>query len=137
MGAARNKVSIVIIGVLAAFVLALFCQPLAADCVSVLTNGWGSRRYLTAAAGGDRVVLVSREDADFRLTLGTADGRRTGTRRVTLPVSAAGGLLFLGRRRRGGPSPAASEASPGVYRRGLRPRAPVLIDGAYPAPNPG
>ena len=89
MGAARNKVSIVIIGVLAAFVLALFCQPLAADCVSVLTNGWGSRRYLTAAAGGDRVVLVSREDADFRLTLGTADGRRTGTRRVTLPVSAA------------------------------------------------
>ena len=90
MGAARNKVSFVIIGVLAAFVLALFCQPLAADCVSVLANGWGSRRYLTAAAGGDRVVLVSREDADFRLTLGTADGRRTGTRHVTLPVSAAG-----------------------------------------------
>lgn len=89
MGAARNKLSFLMIGVLAAFAVVLACQPLIADCLSVLANGWGERRYLTAAAGGDTVALVSREDTSFRLTLGSLDGQRTSERTVTLPVSAA------------------------------------------------
>ena len=107
MGAARNKISFIIIGVLAAFVLALFFQPLAADCVSVLANGWGTKRYLAAAAGGESVVAVSREDEAFRVTTGTLDGRRTDERTVHLPVStetctvaglypAADGAVWLG-----------------------------------------
>lgn len=88
MGAARNKISFIIIGVLAAFVLALFFQPLAADCVSVLANGWGTKRYLAAAAGGESVAAVSREDEAFRVTTGTLDGRRTDEWTVHLPVSA-------------------------------------------------
>ena len=54
MGAARNKISFIIIGILTAFVLALFFQPLAADRLSVLVNGWGTERYLAASAGKDR-----------------------------------------------------------------------------------
>ncbi len=89
MGAARNKISFIIIGILAAFVLALFFQPLAADCLSVLVNGWGTERYLAASAGEESAAAVSRMDDAFRLTTGTLDGRRTGERTVRLPVSAA------------------------------------------------
>ena len=78
MGAARNKISFIIIGVLAAFVLALFFQPLAADCVSVLANGWGTRRYLAAAAGGESVAAVSRPGEGVRVKNGPRVRRRTG-----------------------------------------------------------
>ena len=88
MGAARNKISFIIIGILTAFVLALFFQPLAADCLSVLVNGWGTERYLAASAGEGSAAVVSRTDDAFRLTTGTLDGRRTGERTVQLPVSA-------------------------------------------------
>lgn len=89
MDAARNKLSFLIIGVLVAFVLALFCQPLVADCWSVLTNGWGTQPYLAAAAGGDTVALISREEDAFRLIRGTLEGKKTDEQTVNLPVSAA------------------------------------------------
>ena len=89
MSAARKQLSFIIIGVLAAFIMAAFCRPLAADCLSVLANGWGEQRYDAAAASGDAIALVSRADETFRLTTGTLDGDRTAVRTVTLPVSAA------------------------------------------------
>ena len=52
MGAARNKISFIIIGVLAAFVLALFFQPLAADCVSVSGERLGDKAV--SCCGGRR-----------------------------------------------------------------------------------
>ena len=87
MGAARNKISFIIIGILTAFVLALFFQPLAADCLSVLVNGWGTERYLAASAGEGSAAVVSRTDDAFRLTTGTLDGRRTGERTCLLYTS--------------------------------------------------
>ena len=89
MSAARKQLSFIIIGVLAAFLMAAFCRPLAADCLSVLANGWGEQRYDAAAASGDAIALVSRADETFRLTTSTLDGDRTAVRTVTLPVSAA------------------------------------------------
>ena len=65
-----------------------FFAPLAADCLSVLTNGWGQRKYLAAGTGGETVALVSRTDNGFRLTMGTLDGMRTGEWTSVLPTAA-------------------------------------------------
>ena len=59
MGAARNKISFIIIGILTAFVLALFFQPLAADCLSVLVNGDVYKRQLEHDADFPYAVVRS------------------------------------------------------------------------------
>lgn len=88
MRVARKSVTFLMIAVLTAFVMAVFFAPLAADCLSVLTNGWGQRKYLAAGTGGETVALVSRTDNGFRLTMGTLDGMRTGEWTSVLPTAA-------------------------------------------------
>ena len=106
MHVARKSVTFLMIAVLTAFVMAMFCAPLAGDCLSVLINGWGQRRYLVAGTGGETVALVSREDDGFRLTMGTLDGKRAGEWTSELPTTAdctiagvypaSDGSVFLG-----------------------------------------
>lgn len=89
MGIVRKPISFFLVGVLIALAMAVPCSAQVSDCLSILTNGWGNRQYLTAAVGGDRVALVSVDDTAFRLTLGTLDGRKTAEYQVQLPTAAA------------------------------------------------
>lgn len=89
MDRARKLLSFLLVGVLVALALSVPCSALVSDCFSILTNGWGNRRYQAAAAGGNRVALVSVHDTAYRFTLGTLDGNRTDEYSIQLPSSAA------------------------------------------------
>ena len=60
------------------------------DSLSVLRNGYGTRRYEAVGVGENgELALASRENERLRLTFGTLQGERTAQWSVRLPPNVA------------------------------------------------
>lgn len=69
-------------------------RPLVADCLEVVREGAGTRRYEAASLNqAETVALSSREDGSLCVVTGNLQGKREGAWSVPLPPKAASGNL--------------------------------------------
>lgn len=89
----RKGLSFLVILSFAACVGLLWFHP-AADSLSILRYGWGTRRYEAVGLGQDGMTAVAgREGERLWLVFGTLDGKRTAQWSASLSPAAAEGAL--------------------------------------------